>query len=197
MKKYIYLYCLALSLGTLVSAGELPDDVQRLIDSRARAVLRIDLKFVSELEKLKTKYTKAGNLDSANAIAALIKETPLPDLDAKSPDSEFVGTSWAFHNKAGQLGELEFLTGGKIKSVKYPSSSWKLTDKDTLRFQYGDNPDDHVIFRFQDQTRSKMQGVQSALGTPRYLFKISKSNPQANKSRHSNPYQPPCLHALP
>jgi hypothetical protein len=163
-----------LLLTTLVSAGELPDDVQRLIDKRGEAIAQIDLKFVKELEKLKTKYTKVGDLDSANAIVALIEKTPVKVVDALPDVREFEGTSWAFHNKAGQLGELELLAGGKIKSQKYPSSSWKLIDKNTLRFQYGDNPDDHVIFRFQDDSRRSMRGNQSVLGTPRYLYKLTK-----------------------
>jgi hypothetical protein len=89
-----------------------------------------------------------------------------------SADTEFEGTTWAFHNKGGKLGEIELLAGGKIKSQQYPKASWKLIDKNTLRYQYGDEPDDHVLFRFQDDTRTRMQGNQSQLGTPRYLYKL-------------------------
>src|SRR5690606_728690 len=37
------------------------------------AMLKIDRSYLAELEKLKVKYTKAGNLDAANAIVALIE----------------------------------------------------------------------------------------------------------------------------
>jgi hypothetical protein len=178
MTKYLRHCCHLLMLTTLVSAGELPDDVQRLIDKRGEAIAQIDLKFVNEMEKLKTKYTKAGDLDSANAIVALIKKTPAKVVDAVPADPEFDGTTWAFHNKAGRLGELELLAGGKIKSEKYPNSGWRRIDKDTIRFQY-DRDDKspepgHVVFRFQGAARDQMSGIQSGLGTPRYLYKLTK-----------------------
>ena len=178
MTKYLRHCCHLLMLTTLVSAGELPDDVQRLIDKRGEAIAQIDVKFVNELEKLKTKYTKAGDLDSANAIVALIEKTPVKVLNAVPADPEFDGTSWAFHNKAGRLGELEFLAGGKIKSDKYPNSGWRRIDKNTIKFQY-DRDDKspepgHVVFRFQGAARDQMSGIQSGLGTPRYLYKLTK-----------------------
>lgn len=178
MTKCLHHCCCLLLLITLVSASELPDDVQRLIDKRSEAVAQINLKFVRELEKLKIKYTKAGDLDSANAIVALIEKTPVKDVNSVPADPEFDGTSWAFHNKAGKLGELEFLAGGKIKSDKYPNSGWRRIDKDTIRFQY-DRDDKspepgHVIFRFQGAARDQMSGIQSGLGTPRYLYKLTK-----------------------
>lgn len=178
MKKYLRHCFQFLLLTTLVSAGELPDDLQRLIEKRGEAIAQIDLKFVKELEKLKTKYTKAGDLDSANAIVALIEKTPVKLSDAVSADPQFDGTTWALHNKAGRLGELELLPGGKIKSDKYPNSGWRRIDKDTIRFQY--DKDDkspepgHVVFRFQGATRDQMSGIQSGLGTPRYLYKLNK-----------------------
>jgi hypothetical protein len=172
MKKYLRYFCQLLLLTTIVSADQLPEDLQRLIDRRADGVAKIDTVFVGELEKLKIKYTKAGDLDAANAVVALIQQTPIKVVDAAPADAEFEGTTWAFHNKGGKLGEIELLAGGKIKSQQYPKASWKRIDKDTLRYQYGDEPDDHVLFRFQDDTRTRMQGNQSKLGTPRYLYKL-------------------------
>jgi hypothetical protein len=94
------------------------------------------------------------------------------------PDPEFDGTSWGFHNKAGRLGELVLLGGGKIKSDQYPNSGWQRLDKDTIRFQYDrddKSPDPgHVVFRLQDAARTQMKGIQSGLGTPRYLYKLTK-----------------------
>jgi hypothetical protein len=99
-----------------------------------------------------------------------------PEPKSVPADEEFEGTTWAFHNKAGKLGELEF--GGRITSVQYPNSGWQRLDKDKIRFQYDrndKNPDPgHVVFRFQDAARNHMKGIQSGLGTPRYLYKLTK-----------------------
>jgi len=59
-------------LSTLSLYAEIPKEAQRLVDSRERAIDKIDEKFIKELEKIKVVYTKKGNLDAANAIVALI-----------------------------------------------------------------------------------------------------------------------------
>ena len=154
MKKYLRQCCLPLLLTALVSAGELPDDVQRLIDKRGEAIAQIDLKFVKELEKLKTKYTKAGDLDSANAIVALIEKTPVMvvDTDSGIPRKDLIegawkqvsdGKIWTFDDKGGGGGQNPNNTRFKviydtekkhflIKSARWTDIASYGSDFDTL-----------------------------------------------------------------
>lgn len=60
---------------SLVFGKELPSDVKALGTQQAAAALKIDRSYIQELEKLKVKYTKQGDLDTANAIVALIEKT--------------------------------------------------------------------------------------------------------------------------
>jgi hypothetical protein len=177
MTHLIHISSISLLLAAVLAGSELPDDVQNLVTKRDEAIEKIDLTFVRELEKLKIKYTKLGDLDSANRIVALIAKHPIKSSDSSDP--EFDGTTWEFLNKSGRLGLLEFEAGGKVKSKEYPDSSWQRMDKDTIRFQYEKNQSSgvaggHVIFRFQDTNRSKMSGTQSELGTIRFLQKVAK-----------------------
>jgi len=55
--------------------AELPHAVRTLVEKRQDAISRIDNVFVQELEKIKVNYTKAGDLESANMVAELIKKT--------------------------------------------------------------------------------------------------------------------------
>jgi hypothetical protein len=103
------------------------------------------------------------------------KEMPTP---ANSGDPEFDGTFWEFRNKS-HLGNLEFLPGGKIRSSEYPGSTWTRIDQNTIRFEYASDKKagiagGHVTFKFSNANRTMMSGVQSELGTPRYLHKITK-----------------------
>ncbi len=80
----------AISLGT-----ELPEEAQRLIASRKKTIETIDKKFVYELDKIKTNYTKKGDLDSANAILDLIKTVPLPvEIDVLVGNWLFTSGNW-------------------------------------------------------------------------------------------------------
>lgn len=178
MKTLAYI-CLAISLCIEFSVGEeFPSEVQGLISKRNEAVTRIDRTFVAELEKLKVKYTKAGDLESANKTVKLIENYAKEIVESAPSDAEFDNTFWEFRNKS-HLGNLEFLPGGKIRSSEYPDSTWTRIDKDTIRFEYAADKKavvagSHVTFKFKDANRSMMTGVQSEIGTPRYLHKIAK-----------------------
>jgi hypothetical protein len=177
--KNLICICFLSSLFVGYSSGQdLPGDVEWLISKRKEAVAKIDRTLVDELEKLKIKYTRAGDLESANETVKVIENYSKEKAEATPSDAEFDQTSWDFRNKS-HLGNLEFLPGGKIKSSEYPGSSWTRIDKDTIRFEYlADEKSGiaggHVTFKFDDANRTKMTGVQSELGSPRYLHKITK-----------------------
>ncbi len=84
MRNYLAVYFIqvlsVLSLASLAQGSELPDDARQLLEKRDEAVKAIDRQFAEELEKLKTAHTKRGDLDSANAIAALISSTQIARL---------------------------------------------------------------------------------------------------------------------
>ena len=61
----IILFFLVLSS---VGAAELPFELKRLNEQRERKIAEIDIVYKQQLEKLKTKYTKAGNLEAANQV---------------------------------------------------------------------------------------------------------------------------------
>ena len=110
--------------------AELPEEAQRLIDMRKDAIEKIDRKFIDELEKIKTTYTKRGDLPSANAVQAQIDNLtnalgkPIP---VGSPQSRLVGTSWENRDVPGGS-RLEFLSSGQFREV-YPQKTWTGTWK--------------------------------------------------------------------
>lgn len=53
---------------------DLPYDIAALQSKRDTKVIEIDRAYVRELEKLKIKYTKLGELETANKIVAMITE---------------------------------------------------------------------------------------------------------------------------
>ncbi len=72
----VTLIAMFLTQAYSVSFGAgLPYQVQRLVEKRQQAISKIDNSFVDELEKIKTNYTKAGDLENANLVAELIKQT--------------------------------------------------------------------------------------------------------------------------
>ncbi len=75
-------------------AGELPPEAQRLVNQRNDAIQKIDEKLVDELEKVKVKYTKSGDLDSANSIVKLIESLDIQNghIQVTSPSEYSVHT---------------------------------------------------------------------------------------------------------
>ena len=71
---YLIQILLVFSLVSLTGASEVPNDARLLLEKREEAVKAIDRRLVGELEKLKVAHTKRGDLESANAIVAIIKK---------------------------------------------------------------------------------------------------------------------------
>ena len=77
-----------LSLASLAQGSELPVDARQLLEKRDEAVKAIDRRFAEELEKLKTAHTKRGDLDSANAIVALIDKYKADQSNQKDSSTQ-------------------------------------------------------------------------------------------------------------
>jgi hypothetical protein len=75
MNKATYICFVFVLSVTFGAPGDLPSDVQWLLSKRSEAVQKIDRTFIKELKKFKVKYTKAGDLNSANIVNRLILQT--------------------------------------------------------------------------------------------------------------------------
>jgi hypothetical protein len=86
---------LLISSISYICGSELPNDAIELVKKRDKAVKAIDERLVDELDKLKLNYTRKGDLDSANAIVALIEQYSSMDDVAKTEAAQIarlVGT---------------------------------------------------------------------------------------------------------
>lgn len=115
------------ALTVTLFAESLPYDVENLQHQREQRIAEIDKIYRKELESLKLKYTKSGNLPVANAIAELIEE--LVPLDLPKTDEELreflAGTTWEFDGERS----ITFLKNGKIKkSWGQLEPKWKVKD---------------------------------------------------------------------
>jgi hypothetical protein len=172
----VFSMVMLVGLAQAQEKGQQPLKLEVLIQSyereKERVLKPVERTYDSTLKELQMEYTKAGRLEDAVAVQKVI------DSRIPTSDPDFDNTFWEFRNKS-HLGNLEFLPGGKIKSSEYPGSLWARIDKDTIRFEYlADEKTGiaggHVTFKFDDANRTRMTGVQSELGTPRYLHKITK-----------------------
>lgn len=121
-----------------------------------------------ELEKLKDKFTKAGNLEGANATVATIaslKGKPILQIKEKDPLDY---TKWNLLGVDKQIiTSLNLLPDGKILSTKYKKPTWRRVDQDTILFNYG-KEQTYIIFY---KSLEGMTGYNSKNGKIRHLQK--------------------------
>ena len=147
---------IALSLSSY-AVESLPDAAQNLLKKRQEAVDRLDVRLNKELEKVKLRCMKDGDLDGANTVEALIK-SPDKSLenDAKDP---LVGSVWNFRGVNRQkINEFRFLKGGKVKcESSYKHATWRRLDKNNILFSYGTDAS-YIVFRVSDANNKIMSG---------------------------------------
>ena len=78
MKMRQLLIC-AILICTFSNGAEVPPELQSLQEQRTREIAKIDTIYKRQLETLKRKYTKAGNLEAANQVAAVLSKLELED----------------------------------------------------------------------------------------------------------------------
>ena len=86
--------------------AEQPRQLQILIEKHQEATGKVDKAFFEELQKLKTNYTKAGDLESANAVVAVIEgKSVAPQSIEKhaSLHNKIVNTTWEYHHKSATV----------------------------------------------------------------------------------------------
>jgi len=125
---------ISLLISNIVAEPSLPYDIKQLIHKRELAIKKIDFKYLVELENLKVKYTKSGNLEVANLINRIIIDLK-PDsgnLTAQTVYHEIVG-KWEFEYK-GKKRSFEFMsnskfTGQYLVDGKRFSGKWRVNGK--------------------------------------------------------------------
>ena len=103
-----------------VIAEEPPAELKRLNEQRDREIAKIDEIYMQQLEKLKAKYLKIGDLDAANQVAGI--------LDSFEPTA-IVG-NWHWQG----LGELKLQRNGLAKFYYWKGDGkWKQQKPGVIR----------------------------------------------------------------
>ncbi len=68
MKTTLILFLSALAILPLRAGDKLPADVQRLLEARDREVKRINDRFVRDLEEVRNRYERSGNVEIVKRI---------------------------------------------------------------------------------------------------------------------------------
>ncbi len=84
MRKLILILVCCLAAPCAI-AEKIPFELERLNDQRDRKIAEINQIYKRQLEALKVKYTKAGNLDAANRVASILEElTPTKEKEKET-----------------------------------------------------------------------------------------------------------------
>lgn len=168
--KALYLIILYSCINLPCFAVEtLPEEAQTLLKKRGEAVARIDDKLNVELEKVKARCMQAGDLEGANAVAALIQEpNRTANVDASDP---MIGTVWNFLGVNRQkINEFTFLKGGKVRcESEYKEATWRRLDANTILFGY--SPEGGYIVLYSDGSGKFMSGLHKS-GRSRSIARI-------------------------
>ena len=150
-----------------VTAEALPEDVETLKAKRNQAVQKIDATYYAELEKLKVKYTKAGNLEAANRINGMLEDLALNSSAVIGVDNFSVVGRWVF--EAGNRkryfnfnGDMSFTGQFAVAGDKF-SGTWRVEGKRIVLFLDGKKRSDYVEIISDDQllfvgSRASMKG---------------------------------------
>ncbi len=108
---------------------EMPLDVMKVESQRAETTARINLIYEQELNKLKTNYTKAGDLKSANLIVMMM-------LDVPTELALFYGGPWFFTPAAGDAVSFSIEENCKVSVAGGKEGSWKTVSDGKIRVTY-------------------------------------------------------------
>ena len=105
--------------------AEIPPELERLNAQRARQIAEIDKVYMSQLELLKIKFTKAGDLDAANQVVAILKKmAPVEEADRE--------TRWEW----GSGGQLVLRQDGvATHTVWKKNGKWRKEADGTIRLE--------------------------------------------------------------
>ena len=102
----------------VATATELPKNIKKAKEERAKKIAQLDLAYVKELEKAKRDATRKGNLD----LALKLKE----EIGLFSPKSIIGKWQW----REDEV--IEFKSSGTAKTNKSQGWKWEKTGNDTF-----------------------------------------------------------------
>ncbi|MDQ8189190.1 hypothetical protein [Roseibacillus persicicus] len=109
--------------------NRIPDDLERLNLQRERKIAEVNRIYLRELEELKVRYTKEGDLEMANKILAVISSFELKEED----ETWYLKvTKWRWESG----GVLTLRSNGKATHTlwKYPGK-WEKQDDGSIRLE--------------------------------------------------------------
>ena len=119
-----------------------PPEVEALLAQRSRKIDEINRVYREELEKIKLKYTKLGNLAAANLVDSLIKQIEGDKLTKKNIEKD---TRWIW----GSGGELVLKRDGSATHTQWNRpGSWMRKDDHTILL---DGPFGSIRITFKDE----------------------------------------------
>jgi hypothetical protein len=92
MKTTIILFTFTLSL--FQARGDTPPELKRIQEQRDRKIEEIDRIYLRELEVLKIRYTKQGDLESANLVNDIIQSLGSEEVDELPDDGKTTRWEW-------------------------------------------------------------------------------------------------------
>ncbi len=103
-----------------------PKEIQKLVQTRGREITKIDQKYRSDLEKLRSKYAKLGDTETLNLLAA-VKAAMDPVKNKGAQDRHWVWRSG---------GELMLKANGKARHSKWPrEGTWSLFPDGAIKLE--------------------------------------------------------------
>ncbi|MDB4780651.1 hypothetical protein OAG44_01110 [bacterium] len=138
---------LLISFTTFIQAQDKPKDYKQLQDLRIVRKAQLDKKYIDALKRLKTKYTKAGNLEIAVMINKEIEDLVQNKASKRTNDTviteqqntnneKFVG-SWILR-EGSYTTEFKFNKDGSVDKIGENHRADWLTYKDYLIIVYPD-----------------------------------------------------------
>ena len=148
---------------------DLPDEANRLRDQRAEAISKINSKYLEELEKIKIKFTKAGNLEKAMAIDAEIKNnqqnaeaiTTTSNSGRGLSESSIIGEYKYTYMPNGYNETWVFKKDSQLESFNFQSKGDAVKGKWSIKGSslYVEKPDVSYIFDLGTFVASKITGA--------------------------------------
>lgn len=133
------LMLLTFALVGVALCAESPDAIQKLVQSRAKQIVEMDRRFAEELEELKARYSKSGDTESVNLLAAIADHLRSPAAGAAKE------SCWIWHSG----GELILAANGEASHSAWGRrrGTWSLNPYGSIRLE---GPSGVFRISFQD-----------------------------------------------
>ncbi|MBK1856589.1 hypothetical protein JO972_16615 [Verrucomicrobiaceae bacterium 5K15] len=138
MKTILTLSIICITIMSSFS-DELPQDVNRIVNKRSKAIQMIDKVYVEELQKLKLSYMRKGDLKTSNVIEAMINDidTLADSSDGDDIASQYLGV-WIFRVGSWQSQRIIRPDGSVFRANKPTEPAKWITDRKNLIIIYPD-----------------------------------------------------------